>query len=298
MSGDFPIVALAGVEIASTDPAAHAAFWRDVWGLAPVAHPGGAHFFAGTGSDPFILALLPGREPALRAVTFRCACEAAMADLAARAAAAGCKVADGPAPDSRPGGGRMIDIRGPHGCPIRLVCGDRPRQAAPTCIDRAERLAHVNINTRDVDGLAAFWREVLGFRLSDRSRQMAFLRCNADHHAVVLAEAPVEGLNHIAFLLPEWEGVMLASGRMRDHGFEIGWGVGRHGPGNNVFAYFVDPEGYVVEHTAEVLQVDDSYRVGGPEDWVWPPGRTDRWGIAPPKSAACKAAQIAIGFAG
>ena len=99
------------------------------------------------------------------------------------------------------------------------------------------------------------------------------------------------------YRMPDIDGVMRGSGRMRDHGFEIGWGVGRHGPGNNVFSYFVDPLGYVLEYTTDMSIVDEIYRVGGPEDWVWPPGRTDQWGIAPPKSEACKAAQLAIGFA-
>jgi catechol 2,3-dioxygenase len=73
--------------------------------------------------------------------------------------------------------------------------------------------------------------------------------------------------------------------------------VGRHGPGNNVFAYFVGPGEVVVEYTAEVQQVDDSYRVGGPEDWTWPPGRTDRWGITAPPSERLQAAQRQIRFA-
>ena len=156
----------------------------------------------------------------------------------------------------------------------------------------------MNINTPDPDGLAAFYRDVLGFQITDRSRMMAFLRCNDDHHAVVLAEAPVDGLNHIAFLMPDLESVMRGSGRVVDGGCPIGWGVGGHGPGDNVFAYFVDPHGVVVEYTAEVLQVDDSYRFRGPDEWTWPPGRTDHWGIAPPKSEVCKKAQLAIGFAG
>ena len=47
---------------------------------------------------------------------------------------------------------------------------------------------------------------------------------------------------------------------------QIEWGVGRHGPGNNVFAYFIGPVGIVVEYTAEVLQVDDSYVLRGPSE--------------------------------
>ena len=296
MTTGFPVTAIVSVDILSPDLERHSAFYRDVWGLEPVDHQNDSRFFAGTGSDPYILALLPGATLGLAAMTFRCASEDAMEAVVARAEKAGCARLDGPDPSSRPGGGTMVDLKGPNGCLIRLIHGDQMRDQDPPQIDRAERLSHVNLNTTDVDGLSHFFEEVLGFRLTDRSKLMAFLRCNADHHAVVLAEAGGEGLNHIAFLLPALEGVLFASGRMRDHGHEIGWGVGRHGPGNNVFAYFIDPEGYVVEHTADVLQVDDSYEVGGPGVWTWPPGRTDQWGIAPPKSNACKAAQTAIGF--
>lgn len=297
MSRRFPINAIVSVDLISPDITAHSAFFRDVWGLEQVEHRGDSAFFSGTGADPYLLALVPGEQPALAAVTYRCESAEALEEVAARAEKAGCTRSPGPAPETRPGGGVMTDLREPKGSLIRLIHGDRPKDAGQAVMDRAERLSHVNINTQDVDALARFYVDVLGFELTDRSKIMAFLRCNADHHAVVLAEAPVEGLNHVAFMVPELEGVMVASGRMRDHGYDIGWGVGRHGPGNNVFAYFVDPVGYVVEHTADVLQVDDTYRVGGPEDWTWPPGRTDRWGIAPPKSEDCKAAQTAIGFA-
>ena len=54
------------------------------------------------------------------------------------------------------------------------------------------------------------------------------------------------------------------------------------GPGNNVFSYFVPPHGGVVEYTSEINLVDDSYPEGKPEDWTWPPGRIDHWGIGLP----------------
>jgi hypothetical protein len=55
--------------------------------------------------------------------------------------------------------------------------------------------------------------------------------------------------------------------------------------------------GFVIEYTTEVLQVDDSYVPRGPDQWIWPKGRTDQWGIAPPKSEAVKQAQLAVRFA-
>ena len=69
------------------------------------------------------------------------------------------------------------------------------------------------------------------------------------------------------------------------NGHPVEWGPGRHGPGNNVFAYFVGPEQLPVEYTTEMQQCDASY-VGKPvEQWTWPPGRLDHWGLTPAPSA-------------
>jgi catechol 2,3-dioxygenase len=54
----------------------------------------------------------------------------------------------------------------------------------------------------------------------------------------------------------------------------------------------------VIEYTAEVEEVDDTYKVGGPQDWGFQAGRTDQWGITPPPSARITAAQETITFAG
>jgi catechol 2,3-dioxygenase len=78
---------------------------------------------------------------------------------------------------------------------------------------------------------------------------------------------------------------MRGAGRMRDAGYPIEWGVGRHGPGNNVFAYFAGPEEIPLEYTSEVLQIDDSYVPRGPEHWKFAPGRSDQWGITNPPTA-------------
>ena len=43
-------------------------------------------------------------------------------------------------------------------------------------------------------------------------------------------------------------------------------------------------------------QVDESYRPRGPEEWQWPPGRVDQWGISPPPSVTLKEAQRRVLF--
>jgi catechol-2,3-dioxygenase len=294
---DFPVTALRSVEIGTADLAASVDFYTRVWGLEVVAEVGDKVFLAATGDDFHVLELKQSDRAELRKISFRLRSAEDLADLFDKAVQAGCSVLRAPGPADAPSGGERFVIREPQGSVLEFVHGDR-RKDGRVVPNRVQRLAHVNINSADIEALSDFYRTVLGFRLTDRSKMMAFLCCNSDHHAVVLADAPAHGLNHIAFLMPDLESVMRGSGLVVDKGYPIGWGVGRHGPGDNVFAYFVDPTGVVIEYTAEVLQVDESYRVKGPDEWVWPPGRTDHWGIAPPKSDACKKAQISIGFAG
>ena len=83
---------------------------------------------------------------------------------------------------------------------------------------------------------------------------------------------------------------------MKDAGHPIEWGPGRHGPGNNLFNYFIDPFGVVIEYTAEVEQVDDSYVSRGPEHWKWPPGRIDQWGISDKDFAGLRRAEERFRF--
>lgn len=293
----FPVTGLRSVDFVVPDLGAAADFYTDVWGLAVADRTDRTAWLRGTGDDAQILALHAGDAAAIGSMTFRVADDADPGALVAAMVAHGAHPLASVAMAAEPGGGTIASVRDPQGRTIRLVHGDDRVPRLPAGPDRPERLAHVNINSDDVDRDAAFYTGALGFALTDRSRMMAFVRTNRDHHSVVIADAPVNTLNHVAFQLPGWEGVMRASGRMVDRHFPIGWGPGRHGPGDNVFAYFVDPFGFVVEYTADVLQVDDDYRVRGPDDWTWPPGRTDQWGIAPPKTLECKAAQLAIPFA-
>jgi catechol 2,3-dioxygenase len=58
------------------------------------------------------------------------------------------------------------------------------------------------------------------------------------------------------------------------------WGVGRHGPGNNVFSYFIEPNGFVTEYTTEVDQVDDSYTAHDAQWWLETKLFPCRWKMA------------------
>ena len=271
-------------------------FYAKVWQLDVVARRDEAVYLRGTGPDHHILSLHMADRPTIRDITFRARSADALKTIAAEAVGAGGRVVAPVAKADDPARGMALTVADPQGRVLRFVHGDKQHSDASQTRDKPIRLSHVVLNSSAVDAERGFFERVMGLTLSDRTRIMAFLRCNSDHHCVALAEGERPSLNHIAFLMRDLDGVMRGGGRLGEAGYPIVWGPGRHGPGNNLFNYFVDPFGFAIEYTAEVQQVDDSYRTGGPEDWKWPPGRIDHWGISQPPSPKLKEAQKAIFF--
>ena len=198
----------------------------------------------------------------------------------------GVELVSEPAALHRPGGGYGFRIADPEGRIVELsACTDAvpAGPAEPTPV----KVAHVVLNTADIESLSAWWCDVLGFRVSDWSeRQMVFLRCNSDHHSIAFNRAEWASLNHVAYEVPSLDAFMSSIGRLKRAGHDVGWGPGRHGPGNNAFGYFVDPAGTVPEVTAEVQQVDEASWV--PRTWPRTPELSDRWGTAGPPSAGMR----------
>jgi catechol-2,3-dioxygenase len=291
------IAALRSVALEVPDLKRAEAFYTDIWHLDVAGRSDQALYLRGTGSDHHLLALhAAGEGAAIRHVTLRARSAAALALMADATVAAGGRVIHGPKVLDEPSGGTGILIRDPDGRLIQVVHGDRVNAEGREARDRPIRLAHVVLNSHVVEKTRQFFEHALGFTLADRTRIMAFLNCNRDHHSVALGDTDNDALNHIAFLMPDVDSVMRGGGRMKDAGYAIEWGPGRHGPGDNAFNYFVGPFGEVIEYTADVQQIDDSYRAGGPSDWTWPPGRVDQWGISAPPSARLKEAQRSVFF--
>jgi catechol 2,3-dioxygenase len=295
------IQSLRSVALEVPDLAAAEAFYTGTWRLVVADRRPGALYLRGSGPDAHLLALHEAPATRIRAVTLRARDAAALPAVAQAAVAAGGRVISGPAPlPEDPAGGLGVTVRDPDGRLYQVVHGDRPAAPLPADPgaerDRPVRLAHAVLNAHDVPLAQGFLQQALGFRLADRTRIMAFMNCDRDHHSLAFGDTDNDALNHIAFLMPSLDAVMRGGGRMKDAGFPIEWGPGRHGPGDNAFNYFIGPFGEVIEYTAEVEQIDAHYTVGGPDDWTWPPGRVDQWGISAPPSARLKAAQRAVFF--
>lgn len=289
---------LSSVEIGVADIDAAARFYTESWGLQSVGTEGGRHYLRASGAGHHVLVLHPRPGAELLRVNLGAPDKAAVDGLHEKAKGVGIDIVSAPAAIVGPGGGYGFTFRDREGRIIGIEADTALHADAGPAADRPLQLAHVVLNAADADGSAELFIDALGFKLSDRTRMFNFIRCNACHHSVAFAYGKAPTLNHIAFDMPDLESVMRGAGNMRDAGYDIEWGVGRHGPGNNVFAYFIGPEDFVIEYTGEVEQVDDSYPVGQPDDWKWPPGRFDRWGVTNPPSDRIKVAQEKIQFAG
>lgn len=271
---------LRSVELAIPDVARAAEFLEGVWGLTAAGASGATRFWRGTGDHPYILSLTQAAAPAVTAVTFSGSEE---------------EIRKTDRSFDVPGGGKGFEIVGPEAQRYRFVVeSERPRAIADR--DKPIQLAHAVLNSTDVEACERFAVEKLGFKVSDRTAHMRFLRCNRKHHAVAYAKSEFASLNHIAFELPSLDAVMRGIVRLREAGYESVWGPGRHGPGNNVFGYFIAPFGGVIEYTAEVSEVGEDTRVGSPEDWKWPPGRIDHWGLSKKDTARTSAAEAVFKF--
>lgn len=291
------ISALRSVALTVPDLTLAEDFFTRTWHLQVVARTNNALYFRGAGSDHHLLALhhAPGAARILH-ITLRARSLNALSLAAQKTVSAGGHVLAPTAPLTEPGGGQAVTLADPDGRVFRLVYEDEQLDTIDVP-DMPLRLAHVVLNSSHVENTRQFMEAALDFSMSDRTRIMAFMRCNNDHHSVALGDTDNNALNHIAFLMPDIDAVMRGGGRMQEAGFPIEWGPGRHGPGDNAFNYFIGPFDLVIEYTAEVEQIDDSYQTGQPSDWTWPPGRVDQWGISPPPSARLKEAQRAVVFA-
>ena len=278
---------LRSIELALPHAAEAAAFLTDIWGMAPAEVRGGTHYLRGSGSFPYLVALEESDEPYVRSTTFSCSPER-LEELKASVTQAG--IPASPITSHDPGNGHGIIVELAEGELLRFLT-DTSEVAPIEGHDLPVKLTHVVFNATDAEATGHLIEDALGFRVSDRTKGMVFVRCNESHHSTAFARAGFSSLNHIAFEMADMDAVMRGIGRLRDQGMVPAWGPGRHGPGANVFAYFIAPFGPVIEFSTAVEKVPDDYKAGAPEDWTWPEGRIDQWGMSDKDLTGLRAAE-------
>ncbi|HEY8611260.1 MAG TPA: VOC family protein [Roseomonas sp.] len=294
MSERVAVDFLRGIAMRAPGVAATREFYEKNWGLRSVAQGNdGTTYFRGTGPEQWIYALREDRDFGIDYINFGMNTRERVNALHAQLVEAGVPVSGKPSELSTPGGGYGFTTLDPEGRRLRFAA--EVAQHTDTADERAlpRKVSHIVLNTPAMDATRTWYQEHLGFRITDYSADMmVFLRCAtdaefSDHHSIALNRAQYPSANHVAFEMPSIDSFMRGIGRMRVMGQSPAWGPGRHGPGNNPFAYFVSPSGFVIEFTSEVHKVEEATHQ--PE--VWPrdvPEKMDTWMTAGPPTPAMR----------
>ncbi|MFF2083004.1 VOC family protein [Nocardia sp. NPDC058176] len=287
--------ALRAVTLTVPDPAASRDFYHEVWGLSTVDEDDDRYWLRATGTAHHVLGLQRGDDNALGRISFALATPREVDEAGRALERLGIPMLRPPGLLDDAAGGYGLQLVDPEGRVIELSADTYAVSELEPAGRRAipRKIAHVVLNTTDIERTAAFYTQVLGMKISDWSeRQMTFLRCNSDHHVIALNQARWPSLNHVAYEMSSIDHFMRGIGNLRAHGIAPQWGPGRHGPGDNTFSYFTDPAGLVCEYTSEVAQIDEDAWLC--RTWRRTPQLSDQWGTAGPPTTTVRTAMAGV----
>jgi catechol 2,3-dioxygenase-like lactoylglutathione lyase family enzyme len=274
------------VVVATPDPLGSAKDLSEIVGLAVTHETPGAVYLT-SNAKACEVAFVHGDRPGVKAVGLEAIDQAAIDEILSRAKADGLDVlSDVPLVGSVR---RAVRIRTPFGPIVEIHTPvERQPHRGPNLLSdgrHARRLDHVNLRVNDTHAFYDFMTSFLGMKLSDRTTnfERAWYRAQDGFHHTIAA-APGNGIHHFGFDAYSIVDLASVADNLVARGRELLWGVGRHGPGNNIFSYYLDPNGVVVEVSfgMERIDNDDLYVPGN-----WPfdskSNVLDLWGSKPPE---------------
>ncbi len=122
---------------------------------------------------------------------------------------------------------------------------------------------HLTLATHDPEAIEAFYAGKLGFAVSDRVRKpngevaTIFTRSNHEHHTLACFRSDRVGVDHHSYEAGDWTVIRDWCDHLATLDIQLMWGPGRHGPGNNLFIFIVDPDGNWIEISAELEIIHD-----------------------------------------
>jgi catechol 2,3-dioxygenase-like lactoylglutathione lyase family enzyme len=193
--------------------------------------------------------------------------------------------------------------------PTRVNATQRPPRAPAT----VQRLGHVVLQSNRYVETLDWYLQHLGLIVSDflyyagqreRGPVMSFIRCDrgstpTDHHTLALALGPSNRYVHSAYQVADLDAMAAGGEYLRELGYRRSWGIGRHIQGSQVFDYWRDPDGLLVEHFSDGDLFDNTLAPGwapmtasGLAQWG-PPATKDFLGVAPGRESARELRAIA-----
>jgi catechol 2,3-dioxygenase len=127
----------------------------------------------------------------------------------------------------------------------------------------AVRIDHVNITSPEPAQTREDFETILGLKLSERMVDdgLSWMRgANRAHHILGIVRGAT-GLHHYSFEFGDFGDYCRLGDLLDRAGKELVWGPGRHRPGDNTYAYYVDHSGAMVECSGgmAIIADDDNY---------------------------------------
>jgi catechol 2,3-dioxygenase-like lactoylglutathione lyase family enzyme len=287
-----PILQMGYLLLASPDPGAAARDLVNVAGLKITGHLAGAQHLS-SNDRTCEIAYLPGPVAGVIAVGLEVADTATLEALKGRLSDFGLVAhhVDPPVP----GVARALRVRSPFGPVFDLhtpVARDQGlHHVGPG--SRMRRLEHVNLRVSDTRGLHDLLTGPMGMKLSDRTGalELAWYRAgDGFHHTIAAGQGNC--LHHYAFEACAVDDLVRLADTLAALDRSLLWGLGRHGAGDNLFAYYRDPDGAAVEcslgmeriandaiHTPRVWSLDPESRVRNQWEGSPPPPAFQQAGL-------------------
>lgn len=260
------------------------------FGLVLTTRDDGTLYHRGSDASPYIHVTERG-EAGFRGVAF----EAATADDLMAASKM-----EGASPIEKieaPGGGRRVRFTDPDGFRVEIVYGREELEAlpVPTAIgvnrgserqrmgrvhrppsgpSSIKRLGHVVVRVADFRRSEEWYKSRFGFLSSDEvylgepeNVITAFMRCDrgedyTDHHSLLCIGIGEPGFDHAAFEVEDVDALMSGHDHLVKAGYDHHAGIGRHVLGSQIFDYWRDPWGHVVEHFTDGDLLNAAHEMG------------------------------------
>jgi catechol 2,3-dioxygenase len=252
------------IRLDTDDPAGLAAFYAETIGFAVAPQSDGSIMLRGKERRLVIGGGAPGTQPYS---AFRLGSPAQLAALRDHIAGSGIALLPSPSPifDAA-----AFAVRDPDG---RLAVFGLPRrefdeapQAGGPAASLPGRLQHVVVASALLPEMMRFYEDALGFVPSDyvhegagnRAPTVAFYRADPEHHCFAVFRASESRPDHHAYETNCWNDIRDWADVVATRNIKLWWGPGRHGPGNNLFFMIKDPNGYLLEISAELEIVPDA----------------------------------------
>ncbi|KAJ4184677.1 hypothetical protein NW759_017019 [Fusarium solani] len=203
--------------------------------------------------------------------------------------------------DNEPGGGHFVTMYDPAGFPINLIHGqaadgpdddvrppklllnyeqEKQRLGSYQRFSRGPaavfRLGHFGICYNDYATAYDFYVHTFNLVPSDivyleregkRTDVSSFLHIDrgdefTDHHTFFLSSSKNQRVHHSSFEIHDFDTQLLGHQWLERKGYKIVWGVGRHLLGSQIFDYWWDTSGFMIEHYTDGDLVDSKTPVG------------------------------------